>query len=298
MHENQLDIGPDVAARLVIDLLPHLSATDIRPLTTSATTSHIFRVGPDLVARFPMERTDPVAAYADLAAEHRAMAEFAHHCPFPSPTPVAIGSPSQDYPMPWSVHTWVPGVTATPASLEESAEFALDLAQLITAMRSIDARNQTFQGPGRGGSLNDHDAWIQRCLERSERLLPIPQLTVMWTRWRTLKRTQPDVMSHRDLIPMNLLTDGTHLRGVLDTGGYSPADPALDLVVAWHLLDVPRRSILRERLGCSDLEWDRGAAWAFAQAIGLVWYYEKSNPAMAELGRSTLQRLLDDAPRE
>jgi hypothetical protein len=28
--------------------------------------------------------------------------------------------------------------------------------------------------------------------------------------------------------------------------------------------------------------------------MGLVWYYEQTNPSMSALGRSTLARLLDD----
>ena len=63
---------------------------------------------------------------------------------------------------------------------------------------------------------------------------------------------------------------------------------------AWHLLaDGPRRR-LREIVGASDAEWRRGAAWALQQAMGLVWYYETSNPVMAELGRSTVSRVLSD----
>jgi hypothetical protein len=42
------------------------------------------------------------------------------------------------------------------------------------------------------------------------------------------------------------------------------------------------------------LEWARGAAWAFEQAMGLVWYYRESNPVMADLGRTTLGRILAD----
>lgn len=57
---------------------------------------------------------------------------------------------------------------------------------------------------------------------------------------------------------------------------------------------TPATLRLRHRLGSSDLEWERGAAWAFVQAIGLVWYYVDTNPTMAELGRSTLRRLMDD----
>lgn len=57
---------------------------------------------------------------------------------------------------------------------------------------------------------------------------------------------------------------------------------------------TPATLRLRHRLGSSDLEWERGAAGAFVQAIGLVWYYVDSNPVVAELGRSTCQRLLED----
>jgi hypothetical protein len=32
----------------------------------------------------------------------------------------------------------------------------------------------------------------------------------------------------------------------------------------------------------------RGAAWAFEQALGAVWYYADSNPVMSEMGRRTL----------
>lgn len=82
------------------------------------------------------------------------------------------------------------------------------------------------------------------------------------------------------------------LVGVLDVGDFGPADPALDLVAAWHLLDdVPRREF-RRLLGCGDIEWARGIAWALEQAMGLVWYYRDSNPAMARTGRRTLGRIL------
>jgi hypothetical protein len=48
--------------------------------------------------------------------------------------------------------------------------------------------------------------------------------------------------------------------------------------------------------GCGDLEWARGRAWAFEQAMGLVWYYADSNPVLAAIGRRTLDRLLADEP--
>jgi len=108
---------------------------------------------------------------------------------------------------------------------------------------------------------------------------------------RELPRETPDVMSHGDLTPGNVLMAGGHLVGVLDVGSYGAADPALDLISAWNLLQARPRRVLCTALRCTDLEWERSKAWAFQQAMGLVWYYADSNPVMSRLGRTTLHRI-------
>jgi aminoglycoside phosphotransferase (APT) family kinase protein len=87
---------------------------------------------------------------------------------------------------------------------------------------------------------------------------------------------------------------GGRLAGVIDVGGLGPADPALDLVGPWHLLEAGPRQVLRDDLQCGDLEWERGQAWAFEQSMGAVWYYAESNPAMSLVGQRTLQRIVAD----
>jgi hypothetical protein len=74
------------------------------------------------------------------------------------------------------------------------------------------------------------------------------------------------------------------------------ADPALDLVAAWHLFDVGPRQVLRAGLGSGDLEWARCAARALQQALGVGWYYLDSNPAMSAMGLRTLERLVPHPP--
>ena len=134
---------------------------------------------------------------------------------------------------------------------------------------------------------------MEECFSRSEGLLDVPRLRRMWQVLRTSPRgAVPDVMNHGDLVPGNVLVADGRLAGVIDVGALGPADPALDLVGAWHLLDTGPREILRADLGCDDREWERGKAWAFAQAMGLVWYYITSNPTMSFVGRRTLDRLL------
>lgn len=101
-------------------------------------------------------------------------------------------------------------------------------------------------------------------------------------------------MSHGDLIPGNVLVHDHHLAGVLDGGGYGPADPALDVIAGWHLLESGPRALFRNELRCDALEWDRSRGWAFQQAVGLAGYYVDTNPAMYAVGRRTIRRLLED----
>ncbi|XBH23242.1 phosphotransferase [Jonesiaceae bacterium BS-20] len=164
----------------------------------------------------------------------------------------------------------------------------------MASLRTADTQGRHFSGTSRGGDLTDSDAWMEKCFQENLGLLPVERLRPLWERFRTLPTGSPDVMTHGGLIPGNLLVTGDQLVGVLDGGRFGPADPALDLVAAWHLLDQERRAILRSELACTSLEWLRGAAWAFQQAMGLAWYYQKTNPGMSSLGKTTLTRLLND----
>ncbi|MEZ5259383.1 MAG: phosphotransferase [Ilumatobacteraceae bacterium] len=263
----------------------------------AGTVNAIFRIGDGVAARFPVRRADPARVREDLRSEMTAAAEFAELCPFPAPFPQYLGHSGHGYPLAWMTQSWVPGRTATPTSDAHSSALADDLALLIGRLRDHDPAGRSFAGTGRGGVLSDHDAWVTRCIERSEGLADTTAMRSMWSRFRVLPRDEPDAMCHSDLIPSNLLVARGRLVGVLDAGGFRAADPALDLVVAWHLFDAAPRARLRDALGCTELQWERGKAWAFQQAAGLEWYYRESNPAMAELGRTTLHRLMADDQR-
>jgi aminoglycoside phosphotransferase (APT) family kinase protein len=295
MHADQLTVSLEAVRRLVHDQFPRWRDLPISSVASPGTVNAIFRVGDSLAARFPLQPGETEEIRRWLRAEAEAASELAGRTRFPTPEPVALGEPGPDYPLPWSVQTWIPGVAATEEDPGESTAFAHDLVEFIQGVRSIDTRGRTFRGKGRGGELRSHEAWVRTCLRNSQGLLDVETLCRLWTVMRDLPRGgASDVMTHGDLIPGNVLVSGGRLAGVLDVGGLGPADPALDLVGAWHLLeDGPRRE-LRGALGCDDDEWLRGRAWAFVQAIGTVWYYQASNPTMSRMGRSTLARVVAD----
>ncbi|HET6479755.1 MAG TPA: aminoglycoside phosphotransferase family protein [Actinoplanes sp.] len=293
MHADQLDISVDVVRALVDDQFPAWRDLPIRPLATHGTVNAIFRLGDGLTARFPLQPRPDARLW--LAAEAAAAERLLGRTRFATPEPVALGEPGAGCPMPWAVQTWLPGEVATDRTPGD--DFARDLAEFISGVRAIDTHGRTFTGDGRGGDLTAHDEWMQICFRNSAGLLDVPTLRRIWSRLRELPRgDSPDVTNHGDLMPGNVLVRDGRLAGVLDVGGLGPADPALDLLSAWDLLGSAPRRALRAALGSDDLEWERGKAWAFAQAMGLVWYYETTNPPMCRTGRRTLARIVEATP--
>lgn len=295
MHDGQLVVDEELAGELIARELPRLAGLPVSTVPGAGTVNAIFRVGeagsPDAAAaRFPLAS----AAVVDLESEAVALAAFAEASPFPAPRPLGIGAGDGRYPSAWALQSWLPGDVADPFRLARSEAFAEDLGALILALRAVPVGARVFDGRGRGGVLADHDEWMAHCLAQSVGIVDVARVAEAWAMLRNVPQVGEHVMSHRDLTPPNLLVADGRLVGVLDGGSFGPADRSLDLVCAWHLLETDARDRLRSVVGASDAEWRRGAAWALQQAMGLVWYYEQSNPTMAELGRSTVQRVLGD----
>jgi len=294
MHEDQVEVAAETVRELIADQFPELAHLPVHKLQSAGTVNAIFRIGDDLTGRFPLIREDADQLRGTLAAEAAAARELALVSTVPAPMPVALGEPGHGYPSPWSIQTWLAGRDATVEDPAASLTFAQDLAELLAALRSSNTEGRRFDGAGRGGNLRDHDGWMDVCFSSSEGMLDVERLRLMWAEMRLLEAPDPDVMCHGDLTPPNVLVKSGRLVGVLDGGGFAAADPALDLVAAWHLLDDEPRRVFRSTLGCGETQWRRGMAWAFEQSMGLVWYYAETNPTMSRWGRRTLRRLLSN----
>lgn len=295
MHADQLEVTDDMVRALIGEQFPQWGRLPIKQVPTTGTVNALFRIGDGLVARFRLRPGDAESTRQSLESEAEVTRELLSATRFPTPEPVAVGEPGAGFPLPWSVQTWLTGIPVSSVDLNDSVAFANDLAEFIRGVRAMDTHGRTFPGPGRGGNLRHHDDWMETCFHNSEQILDVPRLRRLWKTFRDLPpSSSAETMNHGDLIPGNLLACQDHLAGIIDVGGLGPADPALDLVSAWHLFDNIPRQALRDELGCGDLEWERGKAWAFEQAMGLVWYYNDSNPAMSRMGRCTLIRIVTE----
>lgn len=292
MHENELVLSTAQAKSIIQDEFPQWGALQVRPLASSGTVNRIFRLGDELSARFPrVVADDQTAELAFLQQEVDTGQELREATHFPIPEQVAIGHPTADYPGHWAVHTWLQGTSAAEADLSGSSAFAEEIVRFVSDVRAIPVRGRSFRGGGRGGDLKFAEEWMETCFSESKGLLDVKRLRRYWSEARELPRDSADTMTHGDLIATNLLVDDHALVGVLDVGGLGPADPALDLMGLWSLFDDDRRQLVRRELKCTDLEWSRGQAWAFQQAMGAVWYYVTTNPTMADLARRALRNV-------
>jgi aminoglycoside phosphotransferase (APT) family kinase protein len=295
MHPDQLDVDAETAGALVRDQFPQWRTLPVRPVTSNGTVNTLFRLGDELVLRFPLQPDEPAARLEWLRGEAEAARRILGRLPVPTPEPVALGSPGHGYPSPWAVYRWLPGTVATEVDVAGSPRFAEDLAEVVLALRRMDTAGRTFTGTGRGGRLDSQDAWVASCLELSAELIDTIALSRLWSRLRTAARdATPDRWTHGDLMPGNLLVAQGRLAAVLDVGGLAPADPALDLMPAWNLMAPASRTVFRDALGSDDDEWERGKGWAFAQAMGCLHYYRRTNPVMSATASRTLHALLDD----
>ncbi|MFI5932550.1 aminoglycoside phosphotransferase family protein [Actinoplanes sp. NPDC051494] len=288
MHAGQVDLTPDAVTALVAAQFPAWASLPVHPVASTGTVNALFRLGDDLVLRFPLLPEGP----DDLRREQDHARLLAPHVPSRVPEPLALGEPGPGYPGWWAAYRWIPGRPATPAD-----DVATDLAAFVLALQAMDTEGGAWNGRSRGGPLHTRDEDVRGALAGSTHLTDTAGLATIWADCLAADvHDGPDVWLHADLMPGNLLIHEGRLAAVIDLGAVCLGDPAVDLMPAWNLLPAAARATYRKALGTDDATWRRGRGWALSQAITALPYYVDTNPAMAETARHTLTVLLDDQP--
>ncbi|MEV0328967.1 aminoglycoside phosphotransferase family protein [Micromonospora echinospora] len=264
----------EITAELVRDLLrdqhPDLADRPVR-LGARGWDNQLWRLGADLAVRLPWATG---SADALLRKEYAWLPTLAPRLPLPVPVPQRFGEPSERFPRPWLVTTWVPGAPADRVPVTRATDAAETLATFLTALHRP-APGSAPAGRGRGGPLADHaEQFAAGLADATERgLIDAPDaVRAVWHDAVTAPRwTGPARWLHADLHPANVLTaDGTFC-GVIDFGDLCAGDPAYDLAAGWLLLPDDDstdhfRAAYQPTPDTATLRRARG--WAAARALG------------------------------
>ncbi len=294
MHADQVDIDVGTVARLVAEQFPRWRDLPVRPVPSYGTVNALFRVGDEVVVRFPLQPGRESERRAELVSEQDNARRLAGHVAVEIPEPLALGEPGDGYPGSWAAYRWIPGETANPDDLVSPDRFARDLAAFVGALRGIDTGGRQWDGTSRGGPLSSKDEGVRDALAASTSLVDTSRLTTVWeTCLAAPAYAGAPVWIHADLMPGNLLVRNGRLAAVIDLGSLCVGDPAVDLMPAWCLFDAATRAAYRTALDVDDLAWERGRGWAIVQAIIALPYYVHTNAGMADTARRTLAAVLE-----
>lgn len=291
MHADEADIDADLVRRLVAGQFPAWAGLSVARVDSAGTSNAMYRLGPDMVARLPRVE----GAAQDVDRELRWLPVLAPALPVAVPVPLGKGEPGEGYPYPWSVFRWLDGATPDPAvPLAEPALFAKDVAQFLLALREVDPAGAP--AAYRSDPLAGRDADTRAVLAALGARVDGRAATAVWEdalrapAWRG-----PGVWVHGDLQPGNVLVDRGRLGAVIDFGCMGTADPAVDLISAWYLMDAGARPAFRAALGpaVDEAMWARGRGWALTIALAELLYYQETNRVMAAVARRVVERLTE-----
>jgi aminoglycoside phosphotransferase (APT) family kinase protein len=231
----ELEITADLIRDLLRDQHPDLADRSVR-LGARGWDNQLWRLGDDLAVRLPWATE---TADALLLKEYDWLPDLAPRLPLPVPVPQRLGEPSQRFPRPWIVTTWVPGTPADQAPVTRGAEAATTLAAFLTALHQPAAAGAPG-GRKRGRPLAESAEDFAADLTTATDLGLIPDPDAVRAVWDDAVAAPawagPPLWLHGDLHPANLLTSGGTYCGVIDFGDMCAGDPACDLAAAWILL--------------------------------------------------------------
>ncbi|MEU3074818.1 aminoglycoside phosphotransferase family protein [Streptomyces laurentii] len=298
LHENEIPADETLVRSLLKAQRPEWAELPLTP-AGAGTDNTMYRLGDDLLVRLPRTADNG----RSLRKEQEWLPRLAPFLPRPIPAPVHAGTPTDAFPVAWSVYRWIDGAEAGPDTVRDWSAFGADLAAFVRDLHRVDLLGATREDDGldwyRGGGLRPCDAWITTALDdcrtKAGATLDVDTLERLWRAGLALPDPAgPHVWLHGDLKPTNLLALDGGLHAVIDFGGLSIGFPDAEHATIWDFPAEARRAYW-DALDLDDATWTRARAWAVAVGVSGVSYYWDTFPAFVAECRARLDAILTDA---
>lgn len=251
-----------------------------------------WRLGDDVAVRLPRR----ALAVPLIEHEQRALpllAPVLSAVGVRTPLPLVAGAPTADFPWPWSLVPWLPGLQALGLPRAENSAWAEQLAVALRALH-VTAPHDAPHNPVRGVPLAHRDDSVRSRLADLPPSIADP-LSRIWRIGLAASPATESVWVHGDLHPGNILIDRGRLTALIDFGDVTAGDPAYDLAAGWLAFDAMGRQRFRLATGdrYDDETWVRARAWAAAVAVILA-HASDDRDDLRTLGLETAEELVRD----
>ena len=133
MHDGEADIDAGLVRKLVASQFPELAGLPVTEFASTGTVNAIYRLGDGLYARLPR-----LPRYARaLEREWQWLPKLAAGLTLQVPEPIALGQPTDTYPLTWAVYRWVDGRPYADELVADERQAALDLARFVAELRRV-----------------------------------------------------------------------------------------------------------------------------------------------------------------
>ncbi|MFD7430134.1 aminoglycoside phosphotransferase family protein [Streptomyces sp. NPDC059818] len=287
--DGRAGIDAALVKRLIDAQFPHWRGLPVTPVEVDGRDNRTYRLGDAMTVRLPT-----AAGYVPaVTKEHHWLPRLAPSLPVAVPPVLALGSPGEGYPYPWSVRRWLRGETAGPGRVDDLPRFALSVADFLLALQRCDTSGGPPAGEHswyRGASPAHYDEETRRCLTALESRVDTDRARTVWEAALAAPWHGEPVWFHGDIASGNLLVADGELTAVIDFGTSGVGDPACDLVIAWGMFSGDSREAFRHGAGQDAGTWARARGWALWKAL-----LNLTGPAGADPGRAAAELRVVDA---
>jgi aminoglycoside phosphotransferase (APT) family kinase protein len=261
-----LKIDGSMVQKLIAEQFPNLSHLPVSPIKKQGHDNRTFRLGDELSVRLPSQ-----PSYADaVQKEATVLAALDGQLSVDVPKVYALGEPSNEYPLPWSIRRWLTGTTLEDTQILDRRSLARTVGALLVELRSLPADINLSAGKHsfyRGCHPSVYGDEVVKSLRKMDDKTKTTHCLEIWQKGTESVWANAPAWFHGDVAVGNVLMTDNKVSALIDFGTCGVGDPACDFVIAWTYFDASERQLFKDAINVDDGTWHRAKAWALWKAL-------------------------------